>query len=92
MQKKRRFTKQQMEINSAMGTLQYGQILLDIVKGKILDIRENKMVNWINEFDKISANNSSIPSYSTTKKTFLCYCLHLIFKNNLLDKYLDLMI
>ena len=57
MQKKRRFTKQQMEINSAMGTLQYGQILLDIVKGKILDIRENKMVNWINEFDKISSNN-----------------------------------
>ena len=56
MQKKRRFTKQQMEINSAMGTLQYGQILLDIVKGKILDIRENKMVNWINEFDKLSAN------------------------------------
>ena len=86
MQKKRRFRKQQMEINSAMGTLQYGQILLDIVKGKILDIRENKMVNWINEFDKISSN------YSTTKKTFLCYCLHLIFKNNLLDKYLDLMI
>ena len=47
-----------MEINSAMGTLQYGQILLDIVKGKILDIRENKMVNWINEFDKISSNNN----------------------------------
>ena len=56
MQKKRRFTKQQMEINSAMGTLQYGQILLDILKGKILDIRENKMVNWINEFEKLSAN------------------------------------
>ena len=60
MQKKRRFTKQQMEINSAMGTLQYGQILLDIVKGKILHIRENEMVNWINEFDKISANNLGI--------------------------------
>ena len=28
----------------------------DIVKGKILDIRENKIVNWINEFNKISAN------------------------------------
>ena len=47
-----------MEINSAMGTLQYGQIMLDIVKGEILDIRKNKMVNWINEFDKISANYS----------------------------------
>ena len=60
MEKKRRFAKQQMEINSSMGTLQYGQILLDIVKGEILDIRKNKMVNWINEFDKISANYASV--------------------------------
>ena len=76
MQKKRRFTKQQMEINSAMGTLQYGQILLDIVKGKILDIRENKMVNWINEFDKISSNYQVIqqlrkPFYAIVCISFL---------------------